>query len=469
MLEIDLDGCEPIERIRLRCDVWHTRYATLSYCWGPDLGTIPRLLHRNLSDRLQEIMLDTLPRTIKDSVVCAYRLGIRYLWIDCLCIIQDSKQDWLQQSAFMAEIYSNAFVNFAATASSSCDGGLFRSRSCSDVNPCIVDPHFEGNPGFIYHCVDQDVSRNIKKKILNTRGWTFQETLLAPRTLQFAETQIYWQCESLCASEIYVDGLPYMTPLSGKSQLASTEEKWWTIVEEYTSRSLTYETEDRLVALSGVARRVAMNDHLKDNEYLAGIWRHNLPFGLFWRSTSGGFPLHNGVPSWSWASISGKVKIWTHSSPGGEALWGLDIVAVHVTPKTDPYGQVCGGSIRLSTHNLSKGDLSKDGEDDFYDGSQGYSLRLSGIPDSFRHDLNCSFDVRDFRERSDLINIYYCFWQIHPLDECGIGLFLEKVGTGKFKRIGFFHSPRINFSLQRLDISDYEYLDEAGQYTFSIV
>ena len=171
----------------------------------------------------------------------------------------------------MAEIYSNAFINFAATASSSCDGGLFRSRSCSDVNPCIVDPHFEGNPGFLYHCVDPDVWRDVKDGILNTRGWTFQETLLAPRTLQFVETQIYWQCESLCASEIYVDGLPYMTPLSGKSQLASTEEKWWTIIEEYTLRSLTYKTEDRLVTLSGVARRVAMNDNLKDNKYLAGI------------------------------------------------------------------------------------------------------------------------------------------------------------------------------------------------------
>lgn len=170
MLDIDLDGCEPIERIRLRCDVWPSRYATLSHCWGPDLQTIPRLLQKNLADCVQEIMLDTLSRTFTDAVVCAYRLGIRYLWIDCLCIIQDSKEDWLQQSAIMAEIYSNAFVNFAATASSSCDGGLFRSRSYSDVNPCIVDPHFEGNPGFLYHCVDPDVWLDVKDGVLNTRG-----------------------------------------------------------------------------------------------------------------------------------------------------------------------------------------------------------------------------------------------------------------------------------------------------------
>ena len=469
MLEIDLDRCEPIERIRLRSSVWPTKYATLSYCWGPDLRTIPRLLHRNLSDRLQEIMLDTLPRTFKDAVVCAYRLGIRYLWIDCLCIIQDSKSDWLQQSAFMAEIYSNAFVNFAATASSSCDGGLFRSRSFSDVNPCIVDPHFEGNPAFLYHCVDPDVWRDVKDGVLNTRGWTFQETLLAPRTLHFAETQIYWQCESLCASEIYVDGLPYTTPLNGKSQLASTREKWWTIVGEFTSRSLTHETEDKLVALSGVARRVAMNDHLKDNEYLAGIWRHDLPSGLFWRSISGGLPLDNGVPSWSWASISGKVEIWSGNLLGGEALCGLYTVAAHVTPKADPYGQVRGGSIRLSTRNFGKGGLLTMGNDGSPLGGQICYFDINGVPDPFDIYLRCWFDVRDSRELSDLSNIYYCFWQCFPKEAEGMGLFLEKLGTGKFKRIGFFRSLETNFSYQRLDIDDYEYLDGAGQYTFSIV
>ena len=471
MLEIDLNRCEPIERIRLQSCVRPTKYATLSYCWGPDLRTIPRLLHRNLSDRLQEIMLDALPRTFKDAVVCAYRLGIRYLWIDCLCIIQDSKSDWLQQSALMAEIYSNAFVNFAATASSSCDGGLFRSRSCSDVNPCIVDPHFEGNPGFLYHCVDPDVVwRDVKDGVLNTRGWTFQETLLAPRTLHFSETQIYWQCESLCASEIYVDELPYTTPLNGRSQLTSTGDKWWKIVEEYTSRSLTHENEDKLVALSGVARRVAMYDHLKDDEYLAGIWRHDLLSSLFWRLTSRGFPLHNGVPSWSWASISGNVRIWTHISLGGKALSGFDVIAAHVTPKADPYGQVRGGYIRLSTYNLGKGILSKEFEDiPFDDSGQSCIFRISGVPDSSKHGLDCWFDVRDFIELSDLSNIYYCFWQNHPPDDGGIGLFLEKVGTGKFKRIGVFDSPFSNFSFQRLGVNDYEYLDEAGQYTFSII
>ena len=472
MLEIDLDGCEPLERIRLRCDVWPTIYATLSHCWGPDLRTIPRLLQKNLADRVQEIMLDTLPRTFTDAVLCAYRLGIRYLWIDCLCIIQDSKEDWLQQSAKMAEIYSNSFVNFSATASSSCDGGLFRSRSYSDVNPCIVDPHFKGYPGFLYHCVDPDVWLDVKDGVLSTRGWTFQETLLAPRTLHFAETQIYWQCESLRASEIYVDGLLH-TPFNVKNQLASTGNKWWTIVNEYTSRSLTHETEDKLVALSGVARRVAMNDHLKDNEYLAGIWRHDLPFGLFWRSISGGFPLHNGVPSWSWASISSKVKIWFNVSFEGTAPYSCDIVAAHVTPKADPYGQVRGGSIRITTHSFGKGDLSKNGKVRSFNGGQSYRFRIGSSSEFFRHYLDCWLDVRDLRELSDISNIYYCFWQYRHSEDSGVGLFLEKVGTGEFKRIGFFSSVAIDFLhcaiSQRLDINDYEHFDEAGQYTFSII
>ena len=473
MLELDLDGREPIERIRLRCDVWPTRYATLSHCWGSDLRTIPRLLQENLADCVQEIMLHTLPRTFTDAVVCSYRLGIRYLWIDCLCIIQDSKEDWLQQSAIMAEIYSNALVNFAATASSSCDGGLFRSTSYSDVNPCVVDPHFEEYPGLLYHCVDQDVWRDVKDGVLNTRGWTFQETLLAPRTLHFTETQIYWQCESLRASEIYVDGLLDTSPLNGKSQLASTREKWWTIVEEYTSRSLTHETEDKLVALSGIARRVAMNDQLKDDEYLAGIWRHDLPFGLFWRSTSGGYPLHNGVPSWSWANISGKVQIWSNRSNAHEARGAFNFVAAHVTPKADPYGQVRGGSIRISTHNFGKGGLSIYGKHRSFDGAQICNFRESNAPYSLIHDLHCWFDIRDFRELSKLRNIYCCFWPRRSFGDTDIGLFLEKVETGKFKRTGFFTTQVINFlhcaKFQRPDPDDYESVDEDGQYTFSIV
>ena len=470
MLEIDLDGCEPIERIRLRCDVRPTRYATLSHCWGPDLRTIPRLLQKNLADRVQEIMLEALPRTFTDAVVCAYRLGIKYLWIDCLCIIQDSKEDWLQQSAIMTEIYSNALINFAATASSSCDGGLFRSRSYSDVNPCIVDPHFAMKPGFLYHCVDSDVWRDVKDGVLNRRGWTFQETLLAPRTLHFTETQIYWQCESLRASEIYVDGLLGTTPLDIKSQLASTGNEWWTIVEEYTSRSLSYEPEDKLVALSGIARRVAMNDHLEGDAYLAGIWRHDLPSSLLWHSSPGASPLHNGVPSWSWASISGEVCL---KSLEGRALCGSDVITAHVTPKADPYGQVRGGFIRLSTQNFGKGVLLRESKRLLSDDSgQDYLFRISGVPDSSRHDFVCWFDDRDFVKVTGLSNMYYCCWEYALVHSC-IGLILEKVEAGNFKRIGLFGSYETDFldcaKTQRLDINDYESLDEDGQYTFSIV
>ena len=216
-----------------------------------------------------------------------------------------------------------------------------------------------------YHCVEPDGWRDVKDGVLNTRGWTFQESLLAPRTVHVAETQIYWHCESLCASEIYVDGLLDTTPLNGKCQLASTGNNWWTIVKEYTSRSLTYEAEDRLVALFGVARRVAMNNHLEDDGYLAGIWRHNLPSSLFWKSISAGFHLYNGVPSWSWASISGNVEIRHANSLGSEPLWGFYIVVAYLTPKVDPYSQVRDESIRISTHSFGKGDLLKDSEYDF--------------------------------------------------------------------------------------------------------
>ena len=147
----------------------------------------------------------------------------------------------------------------------------------------------------------------------------------------------------------------------------------------------------------------------------------------------------------------------------------FDIVAVHVTPKADPYGQVRGGCIRISTYSFGKGSISIDRKAEVFDSGQGGYFRTSGVPDSVRDYLNYWLDVRDLRELSDLSNVYYCFCKYGGAGDSCMGLFMEKIGAGKFKRIGYFDSSGTNFPFRRLDIDDYEYLDEAGRYTFSIV
>jgi len=101
------------------------RYMTLSHCWGefqPLLTT-----SANIKQREKNIAFNDLPRTFQEAVVVTRELGIRYLWIDCLCIIQGDKEDWDLESGRMADVYSNSYMNIAATKAKDCHGGLFKS------------------------------------------------------------------------------------------------------------------------------------------------------------------------------------------------------------------------------------------------------------------------------------------------------------------------------------------------------
>ena len=81
-----------------------------------------------------------MPKTFRDAVDCAHRLGVRYVWIDSLCIIQDSNEDWLHQSSLMAEIYAMALLNIAATSSANAEEGLFHVRDPVAINSHYLEP-----------------------------------------------------------------------------------------------------------------------------------------------------------------------------------------------------------------------------------------------------------------------------------------------------------------------------------------
>jgi len=102
------------------------QYIALSHCWGNTAGL--RTLNSNVDAFKESIEFNKLPKTFKDAVIITRELGIRYLWIDSLCIIQDSEQDWFEQSARMGEVYSGAWLTISASASTSTDSGCFVPR-----------------------------------------------------------------------------------------------------------------------------------------------------------------------------------------------------------------------------------------------------------------------------------------------------------------------------------------------------
>ena len=129
-----------ISRQEHRCH----KYLTLSHCWG-GTRTITTT-SQTLPDFVKGIRLSTMPATFRDAISITRRLGYRYLWIDSLCIIQDSDEDWKHESAVMGQIYGHSDCTIAATGSADSNGGCFVTRNPLELQPCkiignILSPH----------------------------------------------------------------------------------------------------------------------------------------------------------------------------------------------------------------------------------------------------------------------------------------------------------------------------------------
>jgi hypothetical protein len=105
-------------------------YATRSHCWG--LSNAGMTTSENQLRHQNAIPRDAFPKTFRDAIAVSRKLGIRCLWIDRLCIVQDSKADWEHQSGTMGSIYNNSTLVLAATASSESLTGLFMPKSHCD-------------------------------------------------------------------------------------------------------------------------------------------------------------------------------------------------------------------------------------------------------------------------------------------------------------------------------------------------
>lgn len=113
-------------------------YATLSHCWGGADSKIPCLTTENYDDYLRHIVVASLPKVFRDAIALSRRLDIQFLWIDSLCIIQNSQHDWLEQAAIMGEVYQGSYLNIAATRSSDPSVGLFQQRNSLLATPLRV-------------------------------------------------------------------------------------------------------------------------------------------------------------------------------------------------------------------------------------------------------------------------------------------------------------------------------------------
>ncbi|OCL08838.1 HET-domain-containing protein, partial [Glonium stellatum] len=293
------------------------RYAALSHSWGK--AQVITTTSQTLDQYKQCLSYTKLPQTFRDAIKIARRLAIGLLWIDSLCIIQDSTLDWEEQAAKMASVYANATVVIAAESALDGSGGCFISSDERTYTPFEFEcPGPEGSKSAVYARPDRKsgpispfCSSHTRQawSHLSTRAWVYQEQLLGRRILHYTKSEMAWTCNSanICECqtvglspqiEVPQDIIPEQTSLSKRTVL----NMWTNFTEEYTRRSVTHAI-DRLPAISGIA--AACNQHFS-GQYLFGIWQDHLPEALLWSvsvtKTRQSQRIESYAPSWSWAS-----------------------------------------------------------------------------------------------------------------------------------------------------------------------
>ena len=312
---------------RLECTIDHKdrqqfeRYIALSYRWGRNPSLL--LLLNTIDDFRHGKLIDELPRTFRDVVRVAKNFNVRYLWIDALCIIQDSSEDWSREALKMHQVYANSLFTIAATASADENDGLFKHLDSATVMPGIMSLPLLSTTNEFRVYQREYWQNHISQGPLHRRGWVFQERHLSRRVLYFGK-QVLWECLQAARCEVFLDGMPHHasekaldelfqlragkrneTRQHGPEMTRGVYCLWRNLVRNYVLCSFT-KIEDKLVAFAGIAQ---VFYEATGDQYLAGLWRSHIKEGLDWR-------VHEPVaksspyraPSWSWASIDGPAR-----------------------------------------------------------------------------------------------------------------------------------------------------------------
>jgi len=324
-------------------------YATLSYVWGN--ATCFSLTTDTLDTLLAEGSLNNagLPATIRDAMTLAASLDLAYLWVDRLCIVQDSAEEKQAQIKAMASIYSHAYFTIIAAQSHDASGPL-TSRPLKDTPPPQRSPgllatfskslvswrrtrtykakrtkapenatRFSGSPQ-----TDREVMNIMAADLLRTiwfsRGWTFQEFLFSRRKIVFHNNTVNWECHCTSSHEGQVSfaNKQCMRPSVHVTSLGVEIDPWPNfhryarLAALITPRNFTF-PEDVLDAFAGASNAFA---RIYDGGLVTGLPEMLFDAALIWqpyhpltRRKAVLAPEGDAVlPSWSWFSWRGNVQ-----------------------------------------------------------------------------------------------------------------------------------------------------------------
>ncbi|KAF4632612.1 hypothetical protein G7Y89_g5514 [Cudoniella acicularis] len=491
-------------------------YVTLSHCWGKNANPFCLVANNLHIFQKNGIPLKELPKTFKDAIHFAHRLaGVRYIWIDSLCIIQKDEADWLHESTQMYQVYRNSYCNISATAAKDGSHGLYTERDPQhlweeDVNFNTEDmlrvkkgEGPRGNAALIQRCSITDPSlwaRKVDAAPVNTRAWVLQERLLSPRVLHFCEDQIAWECRELDASESASAGIESLELTSGvirdrvrlKSLVAveygpkdfsgdeadvasKAHDNWKRIIERYSLTNLT-NPRDKLIALAGIAEEMATQIGAP---YIAGMWRNKyFASQLLWcvetQYKNGKFlypsrrPKCYRAPTFSWAAIDAPQGIRCGDTKEEKDLL-ITITQLEVQPQpqvdNSQFGLVKeGGFIKLECQRLPividrKARRTADGQEDIY--TWALTGERYGTDEKVHPNVHLDSPKDDFE---DFHSGHSSMWLVPAYkDSSGeiICLLLHKTGdSDHFRRVGLSMVRYVSFEV----IFQHETLTERNGY-----
>jgi len=271
-----------------------------------------------------DISLDAFPTTQRDAIMIAKALGFQYIWLDSLCIIQDSDPDWADQVAELTDIYSGAAVVISATSSKTSMDGILNEVPNKRLR-IGTWPSDVGQPLDVYVGEPSGVL-DLEDKFISTRAWVFQERLVSTATLHYTDEGLVWECVN--GIQMSHDQNPHCLPWKaewrgllkqmnvGLSNISMTSKQgktpndvWYDWVNAYSERNL-YDATDKFPAIAGVTRKFAQAFHFT---FVAGLWKEDFLSGLLWHrhnrtETLIRYRNKYVAPSWSWASVQGRLE-----------------------------------------------------------------------------------------------------------------------------------------------------------------
>ncbi|KAI1126511.1 heterokaryon incompatibility protein-domain-containing protein [Nemania abortiva] len=371
VLDVGAAGSEVVKVLE-NCRDQGRRYIALSYCWG---GHLPlKSTTSNISELKNRIPWNELPQVFKDVIYVARMLNVQYVWIDSLCIIQDDKEDWEIEASKMAEYYSQAHLVIACSTSPNPTVPFLAPR---DPYWLPVDIKFIDKGGashnlniqrlrrlryMTYTALDHNRDKAHEHDFgpLSKRAWVWQENALATRIVHYTSHGLVFECKG--DSGVYGEEMAAPLPLDWIQSLPysfaehsdDAYKQWHGLVKTYSGRDLTFHA-DKLPAMGGAAAE--MSKTLRSN-YVAGLWEKNLLCDLLWYSDIWGVeesgrqppptPLNNGSPSWSWASLNGRIGYKFGDEPCSKSRVLATIRDCQIeTSKHSKFGQCRGGYIVL--------------------------------------------------------------------------------------------------------------------------